>query len=466
MSEGLAAKQRELGAPRSGAAVASALRLGDPRTRVVVAGQQPVLLGGPHLVITKALSAVALARRLEEQRGAPVVPVFWNASEDHDHVEVDHVWLDLGDGPERRRVPLPGDGRMLSRTPVPPEGAALAASVAAELPDGPGAAEIRSLIRPEPSDTMGDWFARILLGLLGRFGLVVVEPPWLGSARALMWQEVNDPGALAASITRAEDAVAETGAPRPLALPRPHLFFVVDERGVRRRVHLDGATWRAEGGATFTRDELWARFLMDPTSVSWNVAGRVLAQNLSLPVEAHVCGPAEIRYASLLAEAHLLVGAVAPRLVLRPSVTVVEPRIARACETLGVDPAAVATRGEAAFAPVPVPQEPEAIRRLAELAQELPEGGSTAARRRRANVLREVELYRAAMSGEAREKADVHAERRRRVLGALRPNGRMQERELSPLPWLARYGLGVLDEWLELVSGAEGQHRVLRLGGQ
>src|SRR6266705_3895762 len=45
----------------------------------VITGQQPGLFTGPHLSILKALSAVKIARSLE-QSGVRAVPVFWIAA--------------------------------------------------------------------------------------------------------------------------------------------------------------------------------------------------------------------------------------------------------------------------------------------------------------------------------------------------------------------------------------------------
>src|SRR6266487_5996585 len=60
---------------------------------VVTTGQQPALFTGPLYTFHKALSAIALAQRLERERGVPVVPVFWVAGDDHDFAEANHAWV-------------------------------------------------------------------------------------------------------------------------------------------------------------------------------------------------------------------------------------------------------------------------------------------------------------------------------------------------------------------------------------
>src|SRR3979409_1043325 len=62
-------------------------RLAAGEVLAITTGQQPGLFTGPLYTIYKALSAAALARRLERERGVPVVPVFWVAGDDHDFAE-------------------------------------------------------------------------------------------------------------------------------------------------------------------------------------------------------------------------------------------------------------------------------------------------------------------------------------------------------------------------------------------
>src|SRR5690348_6712969 len=68
-------------------------RLAAGEVLVVTTGQQPGLFTGPLYTVYKALSANALARRLEQDLGGrtPVVPVFWVAGDDHDFAEANHA---------------------------------------------------------------------------------------------------------------------------------------------------------------------------------------------------------------------------------------------------------------------------------------------------------------------------------------------------------------------------------------
>src|SRR5881396_3463875 len=62
-------------------------RLAAGEVLAITTGQQPGLFTGPLYTVYKALSAIAVARRLEQERGVPVVPVFWVAGDDHDFTE-------------------------------------------------------------------------------------------------------------------------------------------------------------------------------------------------------------------------------------------------------------------------------------------------------------------------------------------------------------------------------------------
>ena len=68
-------------------------RLLDERTCAVVTGQQVGLFSGPLYTIYKSLTAIKLARYLNETCTGCFVPVFWMASDDHDFEEINHIHI-------------------------------------------------------------------------------------------------------------------------------------------------------------------------------------------------------------------------------------------------------------------------------------------------------------------------------------------------------------------------------------
>src|SRR6266545_4579318 len=68
-------------------------RLAQPTTFVVIGGQQPGLLTGPLYTVYKAISIIKLAEVLRRQYPYEFVPLFWNASDDHDWAEVNHAYV-------------------------------------------------------------------------------------------------------------------------------------------------------------------------------------------------------------------------------------------------------------------------------------------------------------------------------------------------------------------------------------
>src|SRR3989454_12628263 len=72
----------------------------------VICGQQPGLFTGPNYTILKAITAIKLARALND-RGATAVPIFWIAAEDHDYQEIEWAaLLDRDSGLQQGRVDL------------------------------------------------------------------------------------------------------------------------------------------------------------------------------------------------------------------------------------------------------------------------------------------------------------------------------------------------------------------------
>jgi bacillithiol biosynthesis cysteine-adding enzyme BshC len=473
---------------RGGPAAAreSAAALGRPGTLAVVAGQQPGLLGGPLYSFLKAAGAVRAAEALTAAEGARGsvrrwVPVFWVASEDHDLEEMDLVVLpDEGGRPRRLRAGLRADGRPARDVPAEEPGIdGLLAEVERLLPGGPGRDAALEQLRRTRAGSIARWFSSLLLEWLGPHGLVVMEPDHVRAAtRDLLIREIREPGRLTAALGRGQEAVRATGRSPVLAAEREVNLFVV-EGGRRRALVREGVGFRPEGtDLRWSTDEVVRRIEEAPTSFSANAALRPLVQNAGLPAGVQLAGATEFAYLAELGPAHADAGVPRARVLPRPSATLVEPRTTRRLERLGLAAEDVLRDPGRLDRAVPREREEEALRRcFASLRNALgatvptlleragPEGSG---HRRRATRLsghlqeNVDKLERTVVDGwrTARGTGRRHVER---VLGALRPFGRPQERAYGLPTFLSRSGPWLVGRLLATLDPFRFEHLVITL---
>lgn len=462
--DALVAHQRRVGAGPAAERAARALLDG---ATVVATGQQPGLLGGPLLSLHKAVGALAQARR-RSRPGAPVVAVFWVASDDHDWDEMDTATvLDAAGAPRVLSLGVDGAGRSVADVPLDPAATGrVLDALAAALPATERGREALALARPSSETTdLATWSTEVLARVLGDVGLVFVEPrvlaPWSGPALAALVRHADAIGdAVRAEVGRRRAAgLAVPVDPRPDEAP---LFVRSAPRGPRLRVGFDGARVRLRGEpSAFDRATLAAALERDPSLGSADVVGRVLLQDALLPVVAQVAGPTEAAYLAAVAPAHAVLGLGAPEVVARPSGAWADERALAALAEAGLDVRAVA-RGApvpAAALEVATPDDDEAaaLRRTADeveavLARLSREPGVAHALGGAVRGLRDAaEAHRRALGADA-ERAVA---RRRRAVEALRPRGRAQERVLSPVSIVARRGVEGVRQGLEAVAAAD-----------
>jgi bacillithiol biosynthesis cysteine-adding enzyme BshC len=277
-----------LGASPESLASADALASGE--ALCITAGQQPGLFLGPLYTVYKAMTAVALARRLAEKADRAVVPVFWNAADDSDFGEVASAFLPADDYRLAKHTLGGGDlaaGGMVGDLST--EGTRRALDEARELLRGGayGDAVLQHLddaLARAPDH--GEVATALLYDLFRETGLVVVDGRWpeLRRAAAPLFagyaerrEEIGE--AVVAAGARLE--AADYRARIPEASTRAALF---DIRSGRRLPF--------EGSA----EDLAARIDAEPETLSPNVLLRPVVQDSLFPNVATVAGPGEISY--------------------------------------------------------------------------------------------------------------------------------------------------------------------------
>lgn len=356
------------------------------------------------------------------------------------------------------------------------EVAALSAEVAGILPDTDRARDALAGLDVKDGDDLATWCARAFTALFGDAGLVVLDPllllPHAGDALAALLEQAP---ALAAALGDAGRALGAAGLPAPLEIPPGYVpLFVRDEPdGPRRRVVREHAgRARIEG-----HDEpvdvatLAARLRANPVLGSGDVAGRVFVQHRLLPVFAGLGGPTELAYHAQVRAAHAAVGLPYPLALPRPEATWVDARAVRTAHAFGTSIEDLLADGMPGSPPeTALPLDPDLAAWRARVL-DVPTGlaarsGEVAGAvergaKRLGDALARVEKdVRAA----AARDAGVGADRWTRLENLLRPRGRPQERGLSALSVVARYGVEAFRAGLAGLDPLAPGHHVLRVG--
>jgi bacillithiol biosynthesis cysteine-adding enzyme BshC len=284
----------------------SLAKLAQHGTVAVVTGQQVGLFSGPAYTTYKALTAIKAARTLAD-RGIPAVPVFWLATEDHDFAEVNHVWVFGADyQPVQIRINAPDQNESRSVGEI-----GLRDIPVAELRNAltglPFADDAIGLIERAylAGETMGSAFGRVIAELFAKDGLLLIDPmdrkirelaaPFMKQAVELMPELVDE------LMTRSKELVNRGYHAQVLVDAGTSLVFLLEDG---RRIALprdksDGAFIAPH--RKFSPHELAQR----AAALSPNALLRPVLQDYLLPSAAYIGGPAELAY---LAQSQVLYG--------------------------------------------------------------------------------------------------------------------------------------------------------------
>jgi uncharacterized protein YllA (UPF0747 family) len=423
-------------------------RLAQSDVLVVTTGQQPGLFTGPLYTIYKALSAIAIARRLERERGVPVVPVFWVAGDDHDFAEANHAWFIDAAG-EAARIVLRERAPDAPQLPVyrEPCGAEIVAAMdtlRARLPETEFKGDVLDGLAGcyVPNLSLADAFARALVALLGPRGLAVFLP--------------YHPAAKRAAAPWVLKALSVT-------LPDGLTPVLVEASAGRDRLRSDGHRFvTRRSGEHFTGTELAERVAAAaPERLSPNVLLRPVVEAALFPTVAYAAGPGELEY---LRDAAPLYGAldVQPQTpVPRWSGVLVEGRVDKFMQKHGLTLADFERPPGALEAHVLSdslsPEVEEAFRETRRQVEESYAHLAQAVVHVDPTLERTVQSARnAALAGTHDLEKKVVASLKRtnetlmgqlaRARAVLAPDGKAQERVLTVASFLARYGPELLDE--------------------
>ena len=326
----LRAQQRARGAPA--AAVEAAERLGDARSVAVVTGQQAGLFGGPLYTLLKAISAIRLARWVEQIHGVPAVAVFWMDSEDHDLDEIRRCGvLDADLRLETVSLSIPAaPGTSAATVRLDDEVEGLIDRLAATLPQTDFTPDLIAALRRAYASGRGlvEAFAVWLERLLGDLGLIVFDasdPAAKPLVATLFEHEIRRAGTTTSLARAAGEQLINAGFHAQVE-PQPDTvaLFLLD--GTRRAIRRDGDGLRV-GDEPLDRTELLSRLRDHAACLGPNVLLRPIVQDRLFPTVCYVAGPNELAYLAQLKQVYAHFAVPMPLATLRLSATLVDTAV-------------------------------------------------------------------------------------------------------------------------------------------
>ncbi len=320
--------------------------LRDADCLAVVSGQQAGLFSGPLYTIYKALSAVKLAGCLT-QRNSKAVPVFWIATEDHDFPEVAKAEF-IGRDCKLAHVEVSSDlhreGQPVGRVIIDGSIDGVVERLLELLPSSEFTPELESLMRDawRPGRSYGEAFARLMTLLLGRHGLVLLDPldPRLKALAAPLYATAAlRAHEIAAAIEVRSRRLVEAGYHAQVT-PSENSFplFIHDAKGARHALTRtsEGKYSTKDTEEAYTVEQLSKLALAHPEQFSPNVTLRAVVQDYLLPTIAYYGGAAEIAYFAQTAEVYRLLERPITPILPRSSLTMIERHTGRVLERYGL----------------------------------------------------------------------------------------------------------------------------------
>ncbi len=323
-------------------------KLRDEDCVAVVAGQQAGLFSGAMYTIYKAISAIKLAKDLTDQ-GIKAVPLFWVASEDHDLEEANETFaMDQTGGIETIANEL---FEIEAGTPVEfvnlgEQVGATIDSYFAALPTTDFSTQTRSLLEGvyQAEATFGSAFARLMLELFGRHGLILVSPmnkdlrklcaPIFGEA-IRKHEQITD------RLRQRDLELADLGYHSQVLVSEDFFpFFHIDKKRKRNALRFDKENRKITSLGTedvFTKEDLLKIAMDTPEQLSPNALMRPVIQDYLFPTVSFYGGSAEVAYFAQNEVIYETLGRPVNQIRHRASFTVIEPKSKRTLDRYRLD---------------------------------------------------------------------------------------------------------------------------------
>ncbi|MGD8426203.1 MAG: bacillithiol biosynthesis cysteine-adding enzyme BshC [Balneolaceae bacterium] len=299
----------------------------------IVTGQQLGVYGGPLYTIFKTLGVIFLAQKLERRFDIPVIPVFWLADEDHDYEEVRSLNILNNDDVKGFELPPQKDHQAtVAETKLPEELQSFRKNIKEALFNTDFSEDLWKIIDNcfRPGNTFLDAFGCFIACLFSKHGLVLA-----GSnnrevkkvTRSFLQDSISKADSIRQALKKKTVEIREEFH-QQVTLYDSNLFLLDTQNG-RMKISRNGDGWRTDSGQKWTTKALLNDREENPQNFSPNVFLRPLVQDGLLPTLGYVAGPGETAYYGQMKNMYACFDLEMPIIFPRLSATLIEPAIDR-----------------------------------------------------------------------------------------------------------------------------------------
>ncbi|WP_046175139.1 bacillithiol biosynthesis cysteine-adding enzyme BshC [Domibacillus indicus] len=458
-------------------------KLKNPLSVAVIGGQQAGLLTGPLYSIHKIISILHLAKEQEEKLGIPVVPIFWIAGEDHDLLEINHVFVEKNERmqkmgyPERFIKKQPASSTVYDKKVMWEWITSVFACLKETQYTNQLLDDLKAAVKE--SDTFTEFFAYLTGSFFARHGLLLVDAadPALRKLESSFFKRlILESEPLAEAVKNTQEKIEKMGfTPAIETGVQPANLFLI-EKGERYLLERENGLFVSKSGRKYTEADLLQLLEESPESFSNNVVTRPLMQEWLFPTLSFIAGPGEIAYWAELKGAFEHFEMNMPPVVPRLNITIVDRGTASTLLETGisVETAVQSGVGQEKNAYIEsvrdhhlhdlVEQTKQQLlagyKKIEVRAEELHKGLMPIVEKNKAYHERQIDIL--LQKSEAVLKQTHEAALRRFNLAEmrLRPDG-LQERVWNLYPFLNSYGPSFVDELLGQSYKHDGSHYVI-----
>lgn len=456
--------------------------LRNPESVAIVTGQQLGLFGGPLYTLYKITTAIQLADKYVRDFGIPAVPIFWLEGEDHDFDEIASAhFLNGDDVASVRYTPSGSDPKKaIGRLIIQPEMTQALDALEAMLQPTDFKPEIMNLVRSaySPGRTMLQAFVTVMNALLGDGRVLFVSPddPSLKSlCSTLFGQELEDYNTSARCLEECSIRLASQY--HIQVQTKPTNIFLHTELG-RTALDLAPNGFVTRDGRSFTQSDLTRLLSEEPGLFSPNVVLRPLMQGTLFPTAAYVAGPGEVAYFAQFKTLYQWAGLQMPIIYPRASATVLEKRIDKILNRYNLNIPSFETTFERLFSQVVLDNMEidveaafkragssihQAINEIKPIVEQVDKSLSKTTDATRSDLLKEWNRLKDRVLKAERAGQDVVKDQIYRASSNLFPFEGPQERALSPLYFLNKYGLSFGSSLINTLDLDTTSHQVIEL---